>query len=38
MITRYIAMGTGERDLYVIAGIGMACSYLLRYAIREMSK
>jgi hypothetical protein len=38
MITRYVAMGLGERDLYVLAGIGMACSYLLRYVIRVISK
>ncbi|SNY41427.1 AAA domain (dynein-related subfamily) [Orenia metallireducens] len=38
MMTRYIAMGLGERDLYVLAGIGMACSYLLRYVIRIVSK
>jgi len=38
MITRYVAMGIGERDLYVLAGIGMACSYLLRYVIRIVSK
>jgi hypothetical protein len=38
MMTRYIAMGIGERDLYVLAGMGMACSYLLRYVIRIISK
>ncbi|WP_018250271.1 AAA family ATPase [Orenia marismortui] len=38
MITRYVALGIGERDLYVLAGIGMACSYLLRYVIRIVSR
>jgi hypothetical protein len=38
MVTRYIAMGIGERDLYVLAGIGMGCSYLLRYVIRVVSR
>ena len=34
MITRYIGMGTGQRDIYIIGGIGMAFAYLLRIVIR----
>ncbi|WP_027339063.1 hypothetical protein [Halonatronum saccharophilum] len=38
MTTRYVALGLGERDLYMLAGIGMGVSYLFRYAIRIVSK
>lgn len=34
MVLRYIGMGTGQKDLYIIGGIGMAVAYLLRQVIR----
>ncbi|MGM0509402.1 MAG: hypothetical protein ACQERZ_09655 [Fusobacteriota bacterium] len=34
MVTRYIALGVGERDLYILAGIGMGVGYLIRQIIR----
>lgn len=33
MITRVLAMGLGEKDLYLLGGIGMGAGYLLRYLI-----
>ena len=38
MAMRYIAVGTGQRDLYILAGLGMAVAGVLRIAIRELSK
>jgi len=37
MVTRYIGMGTGQKDLYIIGGIGMAVAYLLRQVIKVIS-
>ena len=38
MITRYISLGMGEKDLYVLAGVGMGFAYLLRYVIKVIAK
>lgn len=38
MITRYISLGMGEKDLYVLAGVGMGFAYLLRYIIKVIAK
>lgn len=34
MITRYVGIGTGQKDLYILGGIGMALAYILRQVIR----
>lgn len=34
MVVRYIGMGTGQKDLYIIGGIGMAAAFILRQVIR----
>ena len=36
MVTRYISLGLGERDLYILAGIGMAFAYILKQFIRVL--
>ena len=36
MIVRYIGMGTGQKDLYIIGGIGMAVAFILRQVIRYL--
>lgn len=33
MLTRYIGMGLGERDLYILGGLGMAFGVFVRYFI-----
>lgn len=37
MITRYIGMGTGQKDLYILGGLGMAVGYILKQVIRTIS-
>ena len=36
MITRVMAMGLGEKDLYLLGGIGMGVGYLIRYFIMSI--
>jgi len=38
IIIRYISLGMGEKDLYVLAGVGMGFAYILRYIIRVIAK
>lgn len=37
MVVRYIGMGTGQKDLYILGGLGMAAAYILKQVIRIIS-
>ncbi len=36
MVVRYVGMGTGQKDLYIIGGIGMAVAFVLRQVVRHL--
>jgi hypothetical protein len=38
MITRYVGMGLGERDLYLLGGIGMGFAVFLRFFIGKAAR
>jgi len=35
MLTRYLAMGMGEKDLYILGGVFVAFGFILKSAVRE---
>ncbi|PJB37264.1 MAG: hypothetical protein CO107_05400, partial [Deltaproteobacteria bacterium CG_4_9_14_3_um_filter_51_14] len=38
MALRYIGMGIGERDIYMLGGIGMGAAVFLRYFIFSLMR
>jgi len=38
MCLRYISLGLGEKDLYIMAGLGMGLAYILRHLIKVTSR